>query len=63
MDTWIGFHATTETEYAEGFEKAFSLPDPLAVRLRARRSAQRFTEEEFAARWLAELQKLVSIAV
>lgn len=57
-----GFHATTATEYAEGFEKAFSLPDPLAVRLRARRSAQRFTEEEFAGRWLAELQKLVKIA-
>ncbi|KAI0904268.1 glycosyltransferase family 4 protein [Ustulina deusta] len=54
-----GFHATTATEYAEGFEKAFSLPNPLTVRLRARRSAQRFTDEEFAKRWLAELQKLV----
>ncbi|KAI1431957.1 glycosyltransferase family 4 protein [Xylaria sp. CBS 124048] len=54
-----GFHATTSTEYAEGFEKALSLPSPLAVRLRARKSAQRFTEEEFAKRWLAELQKLV----
>ncbi|KAI1347757.1 glycosyltransferase family 4 protein [Xylaria sp. FL0043] len=54
-----GFHATTEKEYAEGFEKAFSLPDPLAVRLRARKSAQRFSDEEFAKRWLAELQKLV----
>ncbi|KAI1199377.1 glycosyltransferase family 4 protein [Nemania serpens] len=55
-----GFHATTTTEYAEGFEKAFSLPDPLAVRLRARHSAQRFTDEEFAKRWLAELRKLVA---
>ncbi|KAI3324000.1 glycosyltransferase family 4 protein [Xylariaceae sp. AK1471] len=55
-----GFHATTETEYAEGFEKAFSLPDPLAVRLRARKSSKRFTEEEFAKRWLTELQKLVA---
>lgn len=59
-DLRIGYHATTTTEYAEGFEKAFSLPDPLAVRLRARKSAQRFTEEEFAKRWLAELQKLVA---
>ncbi|KAI0555645.1 glycosyltransferase family 4 protein [Xylaria curta] len=55
-----GFHATTTTEYAEGFEKAFSHPDPLAVRLRARKSSQRFTEEEFARRWLVELQKLVA---
>ncbi|KAI1826892.1 glycosyltransferase family 4 protein [Xylaria intraflava] len=54
-----GFHATTSAEYAEGFERAFCLPNPLAVRLRARKSAQRFTEEEFARRWLAELQKLV----
>ncbi|KAI0535588.1 glycosyltransferase family 4 protein [Xylaria digitata] len=54
-----GFHATTATEYAEGFEKAFSLADPLAVRLRARRSAQRFSDEEFAKRWLAELEKLI----
>ncbi|KAI0401492.1 glycosyltransferase family 4 protein [Xylaria palmicola] len=56
-----GFHATTATEYAAGFEKAFSLPDPLAVRLRARKSAHRFTEEEFARRWLVELQKLVDM--
>ncbi|KAI1745234.1 glycosyltransferase family 4 protein [Xylaria scruposa] len=55
-----GFHATTTTEYAEGFEKSFSHPDPLAVRLRARKSSQRFTEEEFARRWLVELQKLVT---
>ncbi|KAJ3564725.1 hypothetical protein NPX13_g7746 [Xylaria arbuscula] len=55
-----GFHATTPTEYAEGFEKAFSLPDPLAVRLRARKSSRRFSDEEFARRWLAELEKLVT---
>ncbi|KAI1816617.1 glycosyltransferase family 4 protein [Poronia punctata] len=54
-----GFHATTSKEYAEGFEKAFSLPDPLAVRLRARKSSKRFTDEEFARRWLTELEKLV----
>ncbi|KAH8156677.1 hypothetical protein CIB48_g11571 [Xylaria polymorpha] len=55
-----GFHATTSTEYAEGFEKALSLPDPLAVRLRARKSSKRFAEEEFERRWLVEVQKLVA---
>ncbi|KAI0505304.1 glycosyltransferase family 4 protein [Xylaria bambusicola] len=54
-----GFHATTTTEYAEGFEKAFSLPDPLAVRLRARKSSRRFSDEEFTKRWLAQLEKVV----
>ncbi|KAI1269839.1 glycosyltransferase family 4 protein [Xylariaceae sp. FL1019] len=54
-----GFHATTAKEFAEGFEKAFSVPDPLAVRLRARKSSQRFSDEEFSRRWLTELQKLI----
>ncbi|KAK3989575.1 hypothetical protein QBC44DRAFT_81865 [Cladorrhinum sp. PSN332] len=56
-----GFHATTSTEFAEGFEKALSLPGPHAVRLRARKSATRFTEEEFAKRWIAQMEKLVKI--
>ncbi|CAJ2512130.1 Uu.00g077550.m01.CDS01 [Anthostomella pinea] len=56
-----GFHATTEAEFAEGYEKALSLPDPLAVRLRARQSSKRFSEEEFAKRWLAQLEKLVAM--
>lgn len=56
-----GFHATTATEFAEGFEKALSLPDPLAIRKRARISAKRFTEEEFARKWLAEMEKLVAL--
>ncbi|KAI1506660.1 hypothetical protein F5X99DRAFT_404019 [Biscogniauxia marginata] len=56
-----GFHASTATEFAEGYEKAFSLPDPLAVRRRARLSSKRFTEEEFVKRWLAELEKLVAM--
>ncbi|KAI2622583.1 glycosyltransferase family 4 protein [Xylaria nigripes] len=58
-----GYHATTATEYAEGFERAFGSPDPLAVRLRARKSAQRFTEEEFSRRWLTQLQKLVEMKI
>ncbi|KAI0479525.1 glycosyltransferase family 4 protein [Xylariaceae sp. FL0804] len=55
-----GFHATTAEEFAQGYEKALSLPDPLAVRLRARESAKRFSEEEFARRWLSELERLVA---
>ncbi|KAB5582453.1 GDP-Man:Man(3)GlcNAc(2)-PP-Dol alpha-1,2-mannosyltransferase [Coniochaeta sp. 2T2.1] len=56
-----GFHATTSTEFAEGYEKALSLPDPLAVRKRARASAKRFTEEEFVKKWTAEMEKLVAM--
>ncbi|KAI1843257.1 hypothetical protein JX265_012170 [Neoarthrinium moseri] len=55
-----GFHATTSTEFAQGFEKALSLPDPLSVRKRARISATRFTEEEFARKWLAQMEILVA---
>ncbi|KAK3397420.1 alpha-1,2-mannosyltransferase alg11 [Sordaria brevicollis] len=56
-----GFHATTSKEFAEGFEKALSLPNPYAVRLRARKSAKRFTEEEFARRWIEQLEKCVAM--
>lgn len=55
----IGFHATTPEEFAAGFERALSLPNPYAVRLRARKSAKRFTEEEFARRWIVQLEKCV----
>ncbi|KAK4039151.1 glycosyltransferase [Parachaetomium inaequale] len=56
-----GFHATTASEFAEGFEKALSLPNPYAVRQRARQSAKRFTEEEFARRWTEQMEKLVTV--
>jgi alpha-1,2-mannosyltransferase len=56
-----GFHATTPQEFAEGYEKALSLPDPLAVRKRARQSAKRFTEEEFATKWIEETERLVAL--
>ncbi|KAH6651561.1 hypothetical protein BKA67DRAFT_571226 [Truncatella angustata] len=58
-----GFHATTATEFAQGFEKALSLPDPLTVRKRARISARRFTEEEFARKWLAQMDVLVAMEI
>ena len=56
-----GFHATTSTEFAAGFEKALSIKRPLEVRKRARISAKRFTDEEFAKKWIAEMEKLVAM--
>ncbi|KAL1959227.1 hypothetical protein VTO42DRAFT_2733 [Malbranchea cinnamomea] len=64
-DGGTGFRASTETEYAAAFETALALPDEekVAMRLRARRSARRFSDEEFARRWLAEMEKLVELRV
>jgi len=56
-----GYHATTATEFAEAFEMALSLDDKLAMRLRARQSAKRFTEEEFAKGWIKQMEKLVKL--
>ncbi|KAE9377431.1 glycosyltransferase family 4 protein [Stipitochalara longipes BDJ] len=60
-DEPTGFHATTATEFAEAFEQALALEDKLAIRLRARESAKRFTEEEFAKRWIVQMEKLVKL--
>ena len=59
-----GFHASTPEQFAEGFAKALALSDDdaLAMRLRARRSAQRFSEEVFSEAWVGELEKLVALA-
>lgn len=57
-----GFHATTVDEFAAAFEQALVLPDPLAWRERARRSAKRFTEEAFARKWLEQMERLVAMA-
>jgi alpha-1,2-mannosyltransferase len=59
----IGYHATTATEFAKGFEAALSLSasETLAMRRRARVSAQRFTEKEFAKGWLHALEQLVEM--
>jgi alpha-1,2-mannosyltransferase len=56
-----GFHATTAAEFADGYEKALSLENPLEVRLRARQSAKRFTEEEFAKSWIQQTSRLVAM--
>lgn len=58
-----GFHASDESEFAEGFEKALSMSaqETLQMRHRARSSAKRFTEEAFANRWIIHMKKLVDM--
>ncbi|KAI9885408.1 MAG: hypothetical protein M1823_002792 [Watsoniomyces obsoletus] len=58
-----GFHATTASEFAAAFTKALSLPEEetLAMRLRARASAKRFTENMFARGWLEKVEQLVEM--
>ncbi|KAI6781744.1 GDP-Man:Man(3)GlcNAc(2)-PP-Dol alpha-1 [Emericellopsis cladophorae] len=56
-----GFHAETVDEFAEGYESALSVANPLAMRLRARQSAKRFTEGEFASKWLVQMDRLVAM--
>lgn len=58
-----GFRASTEEEFAAAFEAALTLPsdEKVAMRLRARKSALRFTEEEFSRKWVVEVEKLVSL--
>lgn len=58
----LGFHATNVDEFAECYGKALSVPNPLAMRLRARKSAKRFTEAEFARDWLVQMERLVALA-
>ncbi|KAF2223272.1 alpha-1,2-mannosyltransferase ALG11 [Elsinoe ampelina] len=57
-----GFHASTATEFAQGFGKALSMSkeETLAMRLRARKSARRFTEGEFRKKWTIHLETLVN---
>ncbi|CRK14223.1 hypothetical protein BN1708_011101 [Verticillium longisporum] len=55
-----GFHASTSTEFAAGFEKALTVKDPLAFRLRAVKSAQRFTEQAFVDSWNKHLETLLA---
>ena len=40
---------------------ALALEDKLAMRLRARESAKRFTEEEFAKGWIVQMERLVQL--
>jgi alpha-1,2-mannosyltransferase len=60
-DGATGFRAETEEQFAAAFEAALALPEAekVAMRQRARRSALRFTEEEFSQKWLGQITKLV----
>ncbi|CAE7192767.1 hypothetical protein CFE70_007064 [Pyrenophora teres f. teres 0-1] len=60
-----GFHATTAQEYAEGFRKALTLlpEETLAMRQRARKSSERFTDKGFADKWLQNAEKLVALQI
>ncbi|KAF4551887.1 ALG11 mannosyltransferase-like protein [Elsinoe fawcettii] len=59
-----GFHASTANEFASGFDKALGLTkeETLTMRLRARKSARRFTDGEFRRKWIAQLEILVNRA-
>ena len=59
----VGFHASTEAEYAEGFTKALMMGDEetKAMRRRARVSSRRFTEKAFAERWVVQLERLIKL--
>ena len=59
----VGFHASTEAEFAAGFRQALTMSpqETLAMRRRARASARRFTEEAFTEAWVAQIGKLVEI--
>lgn len=62
-DGATGFHASNEEEFAAAFEAALALPEEekVAMRLRARQSAKRFTAEEFWRKWIREVEKLVEM--
>ncbi|OOF97017.1 glycosyltransferase family 4 protein [Aspergillus carbonarius ITEM 5010] len=62
-DGATGFRASTEEDFAAAFEAALALPaeEKVAMRLRARKSALRFTEEEFSLKWIGEIEKLVQL--
>ncbi|EAW08043.1 alpha-1,2-mannosyltransferase ALG11 [Aspergillus clavatus NRRL 1] len=62
-DGATGFRAASEEQFAAAFEAALALPEEekVAMRLRARRSALRFTEEEFSLKWVEEVGRLVEM--
>ncbi|KAF2490976.1 alpha-1,2-mannosyltransferase ALG11 [Lophium mytilinum] len=58
-----GFHASTVEEYASAFAQALSLSpaETSAMRLRARKSALRFTDRIFAEKWIGNMERLVQL--
>jgi alpha-1,2-mannosyltransferase len=59
----VGFHAETEAEYAEAFEKVTMMDDAarLAMRTRGRESSRRFGEEVFRNGWVRNMEELVKL--
>jgi len=58
-----GFHASTVAEFVEAFDKALELSpeEAYAMRLRARKSSLRFSEQVFSEAWTGHLQTLVDM--
>lgn len=48
-------------EYATAFARALSMSpqETVSMRLRARSSAKRFTEEAFSSKWIKQMEKLI----
>jgi alpha-1,2-mannosyltransferase len=60
-----GYHAETEEQFAEAFRRVTSMSreDTIAMRLRGRANAKRFTEEVFAEKWVSEMDHLIEMQV
>ena len=58
-----GFHAETDEQFAEGFRTVLEMNESerLAMRMRGREVAKRFTEEAFAGRWVGEMETLIKL--
>ena len=60
-----GFHAETEEQFADAFRDALNMSsaETVEMRLRGREVAKRFTEGEFARRWISEMEELIRMQV
>jgi alpha-1,2-mannosyltransferase len=61
----VGFHAETEDEYAEMFDRVSRMPEREReeMRKRGRESSKRFGEGVFAAGWVDVMEELVGMQV
>ncbi|KAF2840758.1 glycosyltransferase family 4 protein [Patellaria atrata CBS 101060] len=58
-----GFYATTAEDYKKAFTQILNMSSTeiLQMRIRARESAKRFTEERFASKWLQQMTNLIEL--
>lgn len=58
-----GYHASTEEEYADAFKMALELSpkERVEMRVRARSSAQRFSQERFSQGWVKEVEEMMRL--